>query len=61
MEFLNIKEVAKYFKVSEMTIHRWIKKNGLRAYKFGSGKTATLRIAKSEVERFVENHKKRHG
>ncbi len=61
MELLTIKEVAEYFRVSERTIHRWIKTNGLRAYKFGADKGSTLRIAKSEIERFTENHKKRHG
>jgi len=61
MELLTTKEVAEWLKVSERTIHRWIKNNGLRAYKFGADKGSTLRIAKSEVERFIESHKKRHG
>ena len=61
MELLNIKEVANYFKVSERTIHRWIKSGSLKAYKFGSDKASTLRIAKSELKRFLEKHKKSNG
>ncbi len=61
MELLTTKEVAEYFRVSERTIHRWIKNGSLRAYKFGADKPSTLRIAKSELERFLEKHKKQHG
>ena len=58
MEFLTIEEVAKLFKVSKRTIQRWLKDNGLKAYKFGVGKTATLRIEKSEIEKFIKKHRR---
>ena len=56
MEFLTRGEVAKYLKVHERTIDRWIEAGRLKAYKFGTGKTATLRILKSEFEKFLKKH-----
>ena len=57
MEFLTRKEVAEYFRVSERTIDRWIESGNLKAYKFGKGKAATLRIPKSEIKIFLEKSK----
>ena len=57
MEFLTRKEVAKYFRVNERTIDRWIENGSLKGYKLGKGKTALLRIPKSEVKRFLEKNK----
>jgi len=54
MEFLTRKEVAKYFRVSERTIDRWITNGSLQGYKFGKGKASTLRIPKSEIKRFLK-------
>ncbi len=57
-------EVAKYFRVSERTVDRWIENGSLKGYKLGSGRTALLRIPKSEVESFMLNsagNKKKHG
>jgi excisionase family DNA binding protein len=57
MEFLTRKEVAKYFRVHERTVERWIRDGLLKAYKLGKGKTALLRIPKSEVKKFLEKSK----
>ena len=57
MEFLTRSEVAKYLRVHERTIDRWIEGGSLKGYKFGTGRTATLRITKSEVKRFLEQSK----
>jgi excisionase family DNA binding protein len=57
MEFLTRKEVAKYFRVHERTVERWIRAGILKAYKLGDGKTALLRIPKSEINKFLERSK----
>jgi excisionase family DNA binding protein len=54
MEFLTRKEVAKYFRVSERTIDRWIVNRSLKGYKLGKGKTALWRIPKSEIKKFLD-------
>lgn len=54
MEFLTRKEVAKYFRVSERTIDRWISGGSLKGYKLGKGKTALWRIPKSEIKKFLD-------
>lgn len=57
MEFLTRKEVAKYFRVSERTIDRWIVGGSLKGYKLGKGKTALWRIPKSEIKKFLDKSK----
>ena len=57
MEFLTRKEVAKYFRVSERTIDRWIVNRSLKGYKLGKGKTALWRIPKSEIKKFLDRSK----
>jgi excisionase family DNA binding protein len=57
MEFLTRKEVAKYFRVSERTIDRWIVNRSLKGYKLGKGKTALWRIPKSEIKKFLDKSK----
>ena len=57
MEFLTRKEVAKYFRVHERTVERWIRSGILKSYKLGTGKTALLRIPKSEINKFLERSK----
>ncbi len=42
-----IKETAKYFNVTEMTIRRWIDSGKLKAIKI----VGTVRIEESEIER----------
>ena len=54
MELLTRKEVAKYFRVHERTVDRWIENGSLKAYKLGTGRTALMRIAKSEIQKFLE-------
>lgn len=61
MEFLTRKEAAKYFGVHQRTIDRWIENGSLKGYKLGSGRTALLRIPKSEAEKFLEKGKKTPG
>jgi len=57
MKFLTREEVAKYFRVHTRTVERWLKQGILKGYKLGKGKTALLRIPKSEVKRFLDKHK----
>ena len=57
MEFLTRKEVAKYLRVHERTVDRWIESGSLKGYKLGTGRTALLRIDKSSVEEFLKTHK----
>jgi excisionase family DNA binding protein len=57
MEFLTRKETAKYFRVHERTVDRWIEGGSLKGYKLGTGKTALLRIPKSEIKKFLEKSK----
>jgi len=57
MEFMTRNEVAKYFRVSERTVDRWIDSGLLKSYKLGNGKTSLLRIPKSEVKKFLDKSK----
>ena len=57
MEFLTLEQTAKYFGVNPRTIRRWLKQGSLKGYKLGDGKTALLRIPKSEIKKFLEEHK----
>ena len=54
MEFLTRKEVAKYFRVHERTVDRWIESGLLKSYKLGDGRASLLRISKSEIKKFLE-------
>jgi len=49
-EFLTIKEVTKILKVSESTIHRWIKEKKINANKVGR----LIRISEEEVKKLVK-------
>ncbi len=57
MEFLTLEQVAEYFGVHPRTVMRWLKQGILKGYKLGKGKTALLRIPKSEVKKFLDKHK----
>ncbi|MFA6322132.1 MAG: helix-turn-helix domain-containing protein [Candidatus Buchananbacteria bacterium] len=57
MEFLTLEEVAKFFRVNPRTILRWLKQGSLKGYKLGEGRTALLRIPKSEVKKFMAKYK----
>jgi len=57
MEFITRKEAAKYFRVHERTIERWVRSGILKGYKLGAGKNAILRISKSEIKKFLEKSK----
>lgn len=35
-EFMTIAETARYFKISNFTIHDWVKRSLLKKYKFGN-------------------------
>ena len=57
MEFLTLEEVSKFFRVHPRTVTRWLKEGSLKGYKLGKGRTALLRIPKSEVEKFMAKYK----
>ncbi len=50
-------EVAKFFRVHPRTVMRWLKEGSLKGYKLGKGRTALLRIPKSEVKKFMTKYK----
>ena len=58
MEFLTRSEVAKYFRVHQRTVDRWIENGDLKAYKLGTGRTSSMRIPKTEIDKFLEKGKK---
>ncbi len=51
-DFLTVKEVANILRVSESTVRNYIKQGIIKAIKFGSNRRATVRIPKTEVEKF---------
>ncbi|MEX1000310.1 MAG: helix-turn-helix domain-containing protein [Thermodesulfobacteriota bacterium] len=57
MEFHTRKEVAKYFRVHERTVDRWVKNGDLKGYKLGTGIKAVWRFPKSEIKKFLERNK----
>ena len=57
MDFYTREEVAAMLRVHVRTVGRWMKKKQISGYKFGRGKTASIRIEKQEVERFIKRNK----
>jgi|ETNvirenome_6_85_1030632.scaffolds.fasta_scaffold26510_4 excisionase family DNA binding protein len=51
-DFMTVKEVANILRVSESTVRNYIKQGIIKAIKFGSNRRATVRIPKTEVEKF---------
>lgn len=47
----SIREVAKWLKVSERTVWRWIEQNQIKVIRLGAGKKNLTRITASEIER----------
>jgi len=63
MKFLTQEEVAKYFRVHQRTVGRWLKNGILKGHKLGKGKTSLWRIPEAELKKFLEksqNTNKRH-
>lgn len=54
MKYLTVKEVAKYFRVSERTVYNWIEFGYLRALKIGEGR-GTVRVPVDALEEFERN------
>lgn len=52
-QFYTIKEVAQNLKVSERTIHNWIKEGQLNSYKVGR----LTRISKEQLEEYLQKEK----
>jgi excisionase family DNA binding protein len=52
-EFLTVTEVAAIFHVTKRTVRNWMKANYLSANRFGG----VVRIARSEVARFVKSNR----
>lgn len=52
-QFYTIKEVAQHLKVSERTIHNWIKVGELNSYKVGR----LTRISKEQLEEYLQKEK----
>ncbi len=56
MKYLTVKEVAKYFRVSDRTVYNWIDLGYLRAIKVGDGR-GTVRIPLDALEEFERRFK----
>ncbi|HFJ9245023.1 TPA: helix-turn-helix domain-containing protein [Bacillus cereus] len=52
-QFYTIKEVAQHLKVSERTIHNWIKEGHLGSYKVGR----LTRISKEQLDDYLQKDK----
>lgn len=51
-DFLTVREVAVFLRLSVLTIYKYIKEGQLEAAEFGGH----YRVSKSALERFIENH-----
>ena len=51
-DFLTVREVAQILRVSDSTIRNYIKQGLIKAIKLGNNRRATVRVPKSEVEKF---------
>jgi len=51
--WLTVQDVAKFLKLSELTIYKYIKLRQLEAVEFGGH----YRILKTSLDSFIENHK----
>lgn len=52
-KFYSIQEVSKLFKVTYLTVYRWIQAGQLKAYRVGK----QYRIAEAELKEFMSNSK----
>ncbi len=52
-QFLSITEFAKLLRIHPNTVRRSIKSGRISAFKVGSGKRGTYRIAKAEINRIA--------
>ncbi|MRB78768.1 helix-turn-helix domain-containing protein [Bacillus thuringiensis] len=52
-QYYTIKEVATQLKVSERTVHNWIKKEQLKSYKVGR----LTRISEEQLKAYLEKEK----
>ena len=50
-DWLNIREISEHLDVHPNTIRNWIRRDGLRAYKFG--KTGEVRVHISDLRSFL--------
>ena len=56
MKFFTRAEVAKYLRVHERTIERWLRTGALVGHKLGTGKTSLWRIPEDAVQKFLKKH-----
>lgn len=53
-ELLTVAEAASLLRINQATLYRWLSERRLRSIRLGSGPCARLRIARSELERFLD-------
>lgn len=53
LEMLTINEVIKILKISRSTLYRYMERGTIKHYKFGK----SVRFKKSDIKRFIEEHK----
>tara|TARA_R100001015_G_C4558623_1_gene118945 strand:- start:397 stop:621 length:225 start_codon:yes stop_codon:yes gene_type:complete len=53
--FYKKKQVCEKYGISHMTLENW-KKQGLKYFKIGSGKTSMIKYKKQHVDEFLENY-----
>lgn len=56
-QYYTIEELAKMLKVVYLTVYRWIQSGRLVAYKAGK----QYRIKKEDLDKFLEQRKKKNG
>ena len=53
-EWMTVQDVAKYLKVNEETVRRWIRDGELEVLSLGTSNRAGYRILKSALDAFIQ-------
>ena len=54
-EILTKDDVAKYFKVSKVTIEAWVNTRGMPSHKMGESPKAAVRFSRNEIDEWFRN------
>lgn len=56
-KLLKVKEVAEILRVSPLTVYRMIRKNELRAVRWGKSRKRSIRVLEEELEKILRRRK----
>ncbi len=56
-ELYSLRQASRRLNISRKTIWREITRGNLKAFKVGNGVTSPLRIAESEIQRYLADHR----